>query len=225
MLSDFVALIFPHLCPACDDALQRSESVVCTSCRFKLPQTRFHEQADNPVARLFWGKAKVHAATAFYHFNKGDKIQRLMHQLKYKGQPDVGVELGRIMGATLAEAELFADVTATVPVPLHPRRQRKRGYNQAECIARGVAESMQNTLDINTLYRAVSNQTQTRKGKFERWKNVESIFALRESTHLEHGHLLLIDDVVTTGSTLEACVQQLLKIPGTRVSVATLALA
>lgn len=225
MLSDFVALIFPHLCAACDDALQRNESVICTSCRFKLPKTQFHEQDDNPVARLFWGKVPVHAATGFYHFNKGDKVQRLMHQLKYKGQPDVGIELGRIMGAALAEAEKFADVTAIIPVPLHPRRQRKRGYNQAECIAAGVAEGMKKPMDTKTLYRAVSNQTQTRKGKFERWKNVESIFQLKDPAQLENGHLLIIDDVVTTGSTLEACIMKLREIPGARVSVATLALA
>ena len=225
MLSDFVSLIFPHLCAACDDALRKNEAVICTSCRFKLPKTGFQQQDDNPVARLFWGKANVHAAMALYHFNKGDKVQKLMHQLKYKGHQEVGVELGKLMGAELAAAEAFKEVSAIVPVPLHPRRQRKRGYNQAECIALGVAEVMQVPLDTATLYRAVANQTQTRKGKFERWKNVESIFELRDFKHLENGYVLLIDDVVTTGSTLEACVNTLHRIPGVRVGIATMALA
>ena len=129
------------------------------------------------------------------------------------------------MGAELKLADAFKDVTGVIPVPLHPRRQRKRGYNQAEYIARGVAEVMEVPMDTKTLYRAVSNQTQTRKGKFERWKNVESIFSLRDATHLENGYLLLIDDVVTTGSTLEACVHTLLKIPDARVGIAPIALA
>lgn len=225
MLSDFIALIFPHLCSACDDALYKNESVLCTSCRFKLPQTNFHLKEDNPVARLFWGKAEVHAATAFYYFRKGDRMQKLMHGLKYKGRQDIGVELGRIMGASLATEGLFTNVDIIVPVPLHPKRQRKRGYNQATCLASGMAETMNRPYNEHCLYRALANPTQTRKGKFERWQNVESVFALRDAQQFENKHLLLVDDVVTTGSTLEACAHQLNTIPGTRVSIATAAFA
>ena len=128
MISDFISLIYPKLCAACNEALQKHETVLCTFCRFELPKTNFHEYPDNPVAKLFWGKVDLHAATAYYNFRKGERVQQLIHQLKYKGYQDVGIEVGKLMGQTLRQAPLFEDVDVVIPVPLHPKRQRKRGW-------------------------------------------------------------------------------------------------
>ncbi len=225
MLNDFISLIFPQVCVSCGNSLYKNEHTLCTYCVYHLPKTNFHLQKDNPIAKIFWGRINIHAAAAFYGFNKGGRVQRLIHQLKYKGRKEVGFAVGKLYGYELKKSEQFKTVNAIVPVPLHPKKIKKRGYNQSESFAEGLAASMELEADLKTLFRAHESETQTKKSRFSRWQNVESIFQLNDLKNLEGKHVLLVDDVITTGATLEACAQTLQRIPGIRISVATIAYA
>jgi ComF family protein len=177
------------------------------------------------VAKIFWGRINIHAASAFYNFGKGGKVQHLIHQLKYRGQKEIGVTLGRFYGYDLRKSDSFKNVDTIIPVPLHPKKQKKRGYNQSEFFASGLAETMKKQTDFKTLLRSYPSETQTRKSRFSRWKNVETAFQLSNGEALKDKHILLVDDVITTGATLEACAQVLMQIPGVRVSIAAIAYA
>lgn len=225
MLNDFLSLIFPQVCASCGKSLYKNEHSICTYCSYHLPKTNFHTDNANPIAKIFWGRINIHSASAYYSFGKGGKVQHLIHQLKYKGQKEIGVSLGKFYGYDLRKCESFKTVETIIPVPLHPKKERKRGYNQSEFFAKGLAESMQAETDFKTLYRATESETQTRKSRVGRWENVESLFKLKDVKSLAGKHILLVDDVVTTGATLEACAQTLLQIPGVTVSIATIAYA
>ena len=222
-LHDFVALLFPQLCAACHETLVNGEHLICTDCIYSLPFTDFHQQPGNIVARQFWGKIKVEAAYALYYFNKGGKIQNLMHQFKYKGVKQIGNLLGNIAGSQLAKNDIFKTVAIIIPVPLHKKRMRERGYNQSTCFAEGLAEKVNATVDDGNLIRTVATETQTHKNRFARFENMQQVFAVKYPERLIDKHVLLVDDIVTTGSTLEACGAELLKIPGLKLSIATIA--
>jgi ComF family protein len=223
MLADFIALLFPNICAACGKSLYKNEHSICTYCTYYLPKTNFHLDSYNPVAKIFWGRVPIHSAAAFYGFNKGGKVQHLIHQLKYKGQKHIGVTIGKLYGHELSYCDDFNTVTTVIPVPLHPKKQRKRGYNQSDYFAEGLAESMHVEADLKTLYRAHESESQTKKSRFNRWQNVESIFQLRNVETLAGKHVLLVDDVITTGATFEACAQTLLQVPDIKVSIAAIA--
>jgi len=225
VLEDFISLIYPHICMSCGKSLFKKEICICTYCKYHLPKTNFHLEEDNPVSRMFWGKVNITAAASYYYFNKGSKVQKLIHNLKYSGQKEIGNTIGEFYGTELKESELFKNIDNIIPVPLHPRRQRKRGYNQSAFFAEGLAKGIEAVYDYELLYRSYDSQSQTRKSRFERWKNVEYIFKLKNPEDLEGKHILLVDDVITTGSTLEACAQTLLKVNGVKVSIATIACA
>lgn len=222
-INDLISLFYPRTCMACGNTLFRHEDTICTYCLFHLPKTHFHKEADNPVSRIFWGRVPLASAAACYHFGKGGKVQHLIHQLKYKGHQEVGVYIGKLYGLELLESPLFSGVDIVIPVPLHRSKQRKRGYNQSEMFAVGLSTSMPAILDVHALYRTFASETQTKKSRFNRWENVKEIFALRDEDILQGKHLLLVDDVITTGATIEACAAMLLKVPGVKVSVAAIA--
>lgn len=224
-LNDLLELFFPSLCVTCGNRLMSQEKFVCLDCWLDLPATNFHLETDNKVAQLFWGRVKVEHATAWFHFRKGSNYQQLIHFIKYKGLKELGLECGKRMGDNLREAEGFRTVDLIVPVPLHPKKLRKRGYNQSAWIARGMSESMQKPVETNNLFRKVHSPTQTKKTRLERWQNVEGIFDVREPESFAGKHILLVDDVATTGATLEACAVTLLNCGNTKVSAATLAYA
>lgn len=224
-LTDFVGLFFPSLCCACGQHLVKGEHILCLACHHDLPFTHFHLMDDNVVAKRFWGRVPLHAATSLVHFQKGSKVQQLVHHLKYKGREDVGVYLGQMLGKQLLQSLTYADVDVVVPVPLHWRKQLTRGYNQSACFAEGIATAMGITHTNTLLRRATHTQTQTKKTREERWHNVKDVFALHQPEAYQGKHLLLVDDVVTTGATLEACAQKLLDIPNVKISVATIAVA
>jgi ComF family protein len=224
-LADFVALLFPQLCPACGESLMAGEHVICTDCRFNLPFTNFHQQPDNIVARQFWGKVNLEAAYALYYFAKGGKVQNLMHHFKYRGMQQIGVLLGNIAGAQLAKSDIFKTVDVIIPVPLHKKRLKQRGYNQSACFADGLAQKLNAVVDESSLIRPRATETQTHKSRFSRFENMQEVFAVINPEKLINKHVLLVDDVVTTGSTLEACAVQLLKIEGVKLSIATIAYA
>ena len=152
-ISDFINLFFPNICHACGDALIEQEEIICTSCHFKLPKTGFHMHKDNMISQIFWGRVEINAATSFLFFNKGGKVQNLMHALKYKGNKDVGVYLGKLFGYELKNSPLFSSVDLIVPVPLHPRKQYKRGFNQSAVIAHGLGKSLEVPVSIDNLIR------------------------------------------------------------------------
>lgn len=224
-LADFVSLLFPDLCAACGESLVANEKLICTQCRLNLPYTNFHQQPDNIVAQQFWGKIKLQAAYALFYFGKGGKVQNLVHALKYKGQWEVGELLGQMAGAQLVKNEIFKSVDVVIPVPLHKKRLKQRGYNQAECFARGIALQLNAEMVTNSLLRPTATETQTHKSRFERFDNMRDVFVIKYPEKLENKHVLLVDDVVTTGSTLEACGIKLLEIEGVKLSVATIAYA
>ena len=224
-LADFVSLIFPQLCAACRAGLIANESLICTDCLYNLPLTNFHNQPDNIVAQQFWGKLKIEGAYALYYFNKGGKIQNMMHAFKYNGMQDIGNLLGSIAGKQLAQSAVFSTADIIIPVPLHKKRLRERGYNQSACFAEGLAEKLKATVDIGNLIRTVATDTQTHKSRFARFENMKEVFAIARPHDLMNKHVLLVDDIVTTGSTLEACGIELLKVPGLKLSIATIAYA
>jgi len=224
-LADFVSLLFPELCAACRESLVANEHLLCTDCRFNLPYTNFHLQADNIVARQFWGKISIEAAFALFYFNKGGKIQNMLHQLKYNGQQQIGNLLGSIAGAQLAKNEIFNNVDYIIPVPLHKKRFRERGYNQSTRFAEGLADKLNAVVEEGNLVRVKSTETQTHKSRFARFENMQEVFRVINPEKLKGKHVLLVDDVVTTGSTLEACGEQLLKVEGLKLSIATIAYA
>jgi len=179
---------------------------------------------DNEVARLFWGRIKLEAATSYYFYYKGSKFQNIIHQFKYKGQKHIGFNLGRLFGADLKNT-LFSEIEIIHPVPLHYKKLKRRGYNQSEYIARGISESLNKPVITDAVYRATDVETQTIKSRYERWENIKDVFKIRKVNKLENKHILLVDDVLTTGSTLEACAGEILKLDSTKVSIATLVFA
>ncbi len=223
-LEDFLNLFYPKLCPVCEGELMREEKALCTTCLYHLPKTNYHQHKDHPLARVFWGRILLENVTAWYYFDKDSKYRNLIHQIKYYGHKELGYELGKLFGYEIKNPE-FADTDIIIPVPLHQKKLRKRGYNQSEWIAKGLAESLNKPLINNILTRSIANPTQTKKTRYERWENVEGIFEIRNPESVQDQHILLVDDVITTGSTIEACAQPILSVPGTRLSVAVLAFA
>ena len=224
-LADFVSLLFPELCQACGESLVAGEDLLCIDCRYNLPFTDFHLKPDNMVAQQFWGKINLEAAYAMCYFTKGGKMQHLMHQFKYKGIQKIGNLLGNIAGEQLAKNPVFRSVDIIIPVPLHKSRLRKRGYNQSACFAEGLSEKLNVPVDKSNLIRIRATETQTHRSRFSRFENMQEVFALANADTLINKHVLLVDDVVTTGSTLEACGVELLKVEGLKLSIATIACA
>lgn len=224
-ISDFFNLLYPDLCVVCGENLLRNEQHICISCLSSIPKTNYHLIAENSIEKRFWGKVPVHRATAFFFFQKGSSFQKLLHALKYKGNREVGEKMGKYAAVDLLESADFRSVDVIIPVPLHPSKYKKRGYNQSEWIGRGLAEILGIPQDTVSLRRIRENTTQTRKSVFERYENTEGIFECVAPENLSGKHILLVDDVLTTGSTLEACITALLTCEHVKVSVFTLAVA
>jgi ComF family protein len=223
VIKDFAHLFFPHICAGCGTDVISLHTPVCARCLNRLPLTNFHLYPDNPVEKYFWGRIPVSAAAALCHFTEGSLVQQLLHQLKYKGNKEVGYLLGRMMGITLGESARFGDIDVLVPLPLFAARQKKRGYNQSAIICNGLGAVMNLPVNTNAVVRLSATETQTRKNRIDRWKNMEGKFEIVNSKALNGRHILLVDDVITTGATMEACGQAILEIPGAKLSIATLA--
>ncbi len=224
-ITDFLNLFFPNLCQACGKSLIKDESVLCLTCLYKLPKTNFETHEDNPISRIFWGRANIHASTSFLFFNKGGNVQKLIHELKYKGNKETGRYLGELMGKDLKRSSLFTGIDLIIPVPLHKKKLHKRGFNQSDIIAEGISEAMHVPVNTDTFNRIEHTETQTKKARYTRWENVKGKFGVIDPASMEGKHLLLVDDVLTTGATIESCAQTLLEIPDTIISVATLGYA
>lgn len=225
MLSDFLALFFPPYCLTCSEPLVKGEKLVCTACFYALPQVTYHEGLDNIVAQKFYGRVPIKHALAMYKFRKAGKVQTLLHCLKYKQQPNIGKVLGQLYGANLKKAYLAKGFDLIIPVPLHSSKLRQRGYNPSDYFAQGLAEMLNIPWNNRCLKRTRATPTQTQKGQLERFKNVEDAFCVTDASAVFDKRLLLVDDVVTTGATLEACSAVLLAAGSREISVATIAAA
>jgi ComF family protein len=203
----------------------RNENLLCTECYISIPRTDYHLAEDNPVARLFWGRCGITRASAFSYYTKGSRIRKIIHSLKYKGIKELGTEMGRIYAASLRKSTFLDGIDMIIPVPLHPARERKRGFNQSDLICEGLSEISGIEVRRDVLKRISVSDTQTKRSRYERWVNVDGIFEVADQVAIEGKHLLLVDDVITTGSTIEACATELLKAKDVRVSVIALAVA
>lgn len=215
-------LTFPHVCEGCGSDVLEVKHFLCLRCLSSLPQTKFHLHSNNPIEKIFWGRVPLKNATAQYYFTKESLIQRLMHSFKYKNNKELGLYLGTLMGQALFESNRFTDVDALIPLPLFASKERKRGYNQATVLCEGIAEILKKPLLKDVVIRTQHTETQTKKNRIERWQNMEGRFELVNTKAIEGKHVLLVDDVVTTGATLEACSTELFLAEGVQLSIATL---
>ena len=225
LASDLINLFFPNFCPGCERTLYDNEISICTICNFNLPKTNYHLYTDNPLEKLFWGKVPIEAATSLLFFNKGSLTQKLIHQLKYKNQEHIGVFLGKELAISIAHSSSFKKVDLVLPIPLHPQKERRRGYNQCTSIVKGYCEIAGLPYSFNNLKRNLDNSTQTKKSRLQRFENVAEIFSISNPRNLEHKNILLVDDVITTGSTIESAANSLIKIRGVKIFIASLASA
>ena len=225
ILSPLVHLFYPHVCTGCGSDLVEDDNLLCHHCVNELPHTNFALHANNPVEKIFWGRLALTAAMSEFYFTKGTLIQTLIHEFKYKSNKNVGLYLGAIMGSSLLSNNRFTKIDALVPLPLFADKEFKRGYNQATILCNGMSEVMDVPVIKNNVVRKRFTETQTKKHRTERWENVEGSFEINNAQEIKGKHILLVDDVVTTGATLEACSAEILKIEETKLSIATLAFA
>lgn len=225
MINGLLSLIFPEICTGCEKTLVYGERSLCLDCILNLPRTNFHLETENPVKKIFWGRLKLEVASSFLYFTKGTRVQKIIHALKYKNDRDVGVRLGELFASELRNSCVFKEIDYLIPVPLHGSRLKKRGYNQSLEFSRGLSKISGIPVLNDLLIKKMKSDSQTRKSRFSRWKNVEMVFEIIDPGLIKGKHVLLVDDVVTTGSTLEACGQRIVEIEETKLSILTIATA
>jgi len=216
-------LLFPQVCPGCGSEFNEANQLVCLRCHHKLPVTQFHHLSGNPIEKIFWGRVPISAASCHYYFNKQSILQKIIHQFKYEGKKKVGEYFGKQMADALLQSDRFTALDALVPLPLHDKRQKERGYNQTFVLCESMAERMRLPVLSNVMKRISATTTQTRKSRIDRWKNMEGKFQLIDKDLLRNKHVLLVDDIITTGATLDACASELLLVENIRISIAALA--
>ncbi len=221
----FVSLFFPVCCPICENPLPKGGKGLCVLCNIGLPRTDFHLQKDNPAEQLFWGKVHLERATAYFFYQRGSDYRKLLQRIKYKGDEELGEVMGAHIAAELLPSGFFDGIDLLVPVPLHARKLSQRGYNQSACLARGIASVTRIPVDTHSVVREKHTETQTEKSPFERWANVDQVFVHRFPEQHRGKHVLIIDDVLTTGATTAACASAFDAVEDVRVSVLTLAIA
>lgn len=220
-----LSLFYPNLCLACEAKEVPKNEVLCIQCQYKLPQTEYHLQKENPFTQRFWGRLPLFSGASLFKFTKAGHVQQLIHQLKYKGKKEVGIKMGERYGQQLKDSPLFQNIDIIIPVPLHPKKKHLRGYNQSSMIAKGLSESMGKMWSDKSLLKTDFSETQTRKSRMDRLENVSGSFSIGHADLLKNKHVLLVDDVMTTGATLESCGLKILEVENTRLSMLTLAIA
>lgn len=224
-LDDAICLFYPRLCLACEKQHLPPQQVLCVSCELRLPRTDFHLHKENDFTKKLLGRVNIHTATSLYFFLKKSKTQNLIHNLKYKGKKQVGIVLGKMLGRTLSKAALYQDIDLIIPIPLHIKKELKRGFNQSDVFAQGLSETMNIPWLKDGLERRLYTSTQTQKSRIDRFQNVIHAFHVKQPKLIKNKHILLVDDVLTTGATLEAGALKILEVEGTKVSMATIAFA
>lgn len=218
-------LFFPEVCEACSNALLDNELVICVNCRHHLPVTNFHFEASEAVKKVVYGRVKLENATALLHFSKKGIVQQLLHNLKYRGHQQISSFFGEWLGEELSTIDAYRTIDVVIPVPLYKTKLRKRGYNQVEKFGQEIAKSLNAEFDDTVLIKTKATKTKVFEGRLSRWNDDGAVFAISENQSLKDKHILLVDDIITTGATVEACVSELLKIDNIKLSLATMAIA
>ena len=225
MFTSVVNLVFPKVCYACLNILSDNEKTICVNCRHDLPVTNFHFDGNDTVKKVLYGRASIENGTALLRFEKKGLVQQLIHGLKYKGYETIGFELGNWLGGELKTLENYKDIDVVIPVPLHKKKLKKRGYNQVTKFGQQIAIALNASYVDTVLVKVTNTKSQTTKGRFSRWLNNDELFAIKNPELIENKHLLLVDDIITTGATLEACITVLNQAKNIKISIATMAIA
>ena len=225
IINDLMSLIYPRHCEACEANLLKHEEFICTLCLINLPKSNYHKNNTSELSYVFAGRIPLQNALCFYIFEKSGRVQQLLHAIKYQNQKELAEFIGKLYAKDLKETEVLKHVDVVLPIPLHTKKLKQRGYNQSEWFAKGIARELNLKLDTTLLKKVNSTSTQTNKKKFERWENVEGVFELQNAGSLTNKHVLIVDDVITTGATIEAAWQALKDVEGIKVSVLSIAFA
>jgi ComF family protein len=223
LLNDFFSLFFPNFCFGCNGGLVKGEEILCTYCLSELPKLDHDQSDDNPILKKFIGRMPVKRGWVLLKFQKAGIVQNLLHKLKYDNRPEVGERLGKILSMRLIEDGYANEFDLLIPVPLHKNKRRIRGYNQSAMIAEGMGKILNVPFSDTLIARVKSTQTQTKKSKIERWENVNEAFQVLHPTNISGKRILIIDDVITTGATIESCAKSLLDAGAAEISIACLA--
>lgn len=223
LFKDIANLFFPELCLSCENVLTINENTICSFCNFELPFTNYTNSINNLVEKTFYGRIKIEEATALLIYNKKGLVQKLIHNLKYYGHQEIGTYFGHLLGNKLIKSNRFKSINYIIPVPLHQKKLKSRGYNQVTKFGEQLSRKLNLPLIEGVLIRKNTSNTQSKKIRFDRWKNVDEMFFINNISTLENKHILLIDDIITTGATIETCCKELLKINNVKISVAVMA--
>ena len=223
--ADLWNLFFPRSCVICGKSLLQMEDFTCLHCLNSLPRTNFHLQKDNEMEKNFWGKMPIERATSYLYYSKGGNVRSILYELKYYGNKEIGRSMGRCMANEISPSGFFDDIDFIVPIPLHPKREKKRGYNQSEWLAKGISDITHISINKDVLIRTSCSITQTHKTRIERFESIRDVFKCIDPEILKDKHILLVDDVLTTGATLVAASDAMVGVDGLRISVLTLAIA
>lgn len=223
LLKDIVHIFYPEVCLCCQNDLTTNENSICINCRHQLPLTNFSKEPNNLVENTFYGRIQIEEATALFYFFKKGSIQELIHNLKYRNQQQVGTILGAWLGEEMLQSERFKNLDFIIPVPLHQKKLKQRGYNQVTTFGQSLSKKLNIPLNESLLKRVSSTKTQTKRLRFERWKNVQELFIVEQPESVENKHILLIDDIITTGATLEACCKAFENSKNIKISIACMA--
>ena len=224
MVKNLLNLFFPRQCLGCEEFLEDNEKIICTNCRHDLPLTNFHFENDPTVKNILFGRIELENATALLHFRKKSIVQNLIHNLKYRGNQEIGTFFGKWLGSELAELGWQDEINMVIPVPLHKSRLQERGYNQVTKFGMEISQSLGVNFEDKILLRQFATKTQVFKGRIGRSDLSEAKFVVSDSDKIQGKHLLLVDDLITTGATIEGCANSLLKTNGVKLSLATIAI-
>ena len=225
IFNSFIDTLFPRICPVCNNVLLSHEKHICTKCRIDIPITRYHMQEFNAMEQLFAGKTPIEKAVGYFFYEKGNPYSNILHNIKYRNNPQLGQYVAKLFAQELLSRDIFRDIDCIIPVPLHHRKKIQRGYNQSEYIAKGFSEVFNIPVHNNIIIAHKSHESQTNKGIYERWLNTQNIFSAQDTQVLENKHILIVDDVVTTGATLLSAALTIASVPNIKISLATLGVA
>ena len=225
IFNSFIDTLFPRICPVCNNVLLSHEKHICTKCRIDIPITRYHMQEFNAMEQLFAGKTPIEKAVGYFFYEKGNPYSNILHNIKYRNNPQLGQYVAKLFAQELLSRDIFKDIDCIIPVPLHHRKKIQRGYNQSEYIAKGFSEVFDIPVHNNIIIAHKSHESQTNKGIYERWLNTQNIFSAQNTQVLENKHVLIVDDVVTTGATLLSAALTIASVPNIKISLATLGVA
>ena len=225
IFNSFIDTLFPRICPVCNNVLLSHEKHICTKCRIDIPITRYHMQEFNAMEQLFAGKTPIEKAVGYFFYEKGNPYSNILHNIKYRNNPQLGQYVAKLFAQELLSRDIFKDIDCIIPIPLHHRKKIQRGYNQSEYIAKGFSEVFDIPVHNNIIIAHKSHESQTNKGIYERWLNTQNIFSAQDTQVLENKHVLIVDDVVTTGATLLSAALTIASVPNIKISLATLGVA